>query len=98
MHCGAEVTESSTNKQHHQIGILDDHGLIFHQHVRRHSASDWVLGRAVGSAEAPRRGIAQLGGTYLIGGAVLRRKDPNPCARGLLQVGRHGREVHYRQR
>ena len=40
----------------------------FHQNLRLRSASDWALGRAWRSAEAPRRRIARRGGTYLIGG------------------------------
>jgi hypothetical protein len=40
----------------------------FQQNLRLRSASDWALGRAWRSAEAPRRRIARRGGTYLIGG------------------------------
>jgi hypothetical protein len=39
----------------------------FHQNLRLRSASDWALGRAWRSAEAPRRRIARRGGTYLEG-------------------------------
>ena len=39
----------------------------FHQNLRLRSASDWALGRAGRSAEAPRRRIARRGGTYLEG-------------------------------
>ena len=63
---------------------MDEHGLIFHQHVRSHNASDWVLGRAVGSAEAPRRHIAQRGGTCLIGGGpcCYMSRSPRYCQKG----------------
>ena len=39
----------------------------FQQNLRLRSVSDWALGRAWRSAEAPRRRIARRGGTYLEG-------------------------------